>query len=143
MEQIVRRDGRIYYGERVCRDADDAYCRFRNEYHESLGKRAYYRLNRIGQRKERIHGYGFVLGEPLRNPEAETGGGRRVPVRLLGLVAGSYCRILGGWDIPDLDEQEFDRWFDWAFSEGSGALMLVGRKDKSGRTDKKLNKAFR
>lgn len=138
MEQIVRKDGRIYYGEHLCTDADDAYCRFRDDYHRSLGRLAYYRLNRIGQRKERIHDNGFVFS---RNLDYEGNG--KVDVRLLGLVETSYCRIAGGWNIPCESEDEFERWVDWAFSRGSGALRLVGRKDKAGRTNKNLRKRFR
>lgn len=139
MEQIVKRDGRIYYGEQLCRDADDAYCHFRDEYHRSLGKRAYERLNRLGQRTERVHGYGFVFSEQLDR------GGVRVsaPVRLLGIVEGAYCRGFGGWNLPDYTEEEFEQWFDWAFSKGSGALRLVGRNDKAGRTSKRLKTRYR
>lgn len=143
MEQIVRRDGRIYYGEQLCEDADDAYCRFRYDYHRSLGKRAYHRLNRLGQREERVHGYGFVFTHPVYFRRNDGGACKPVNSRLLGLVEGAYCRGVGAWDIPCDNELEFERWFDWAFSKGSGAIRLVGRKDKAGRTSKRLKARYR
>lgn len=137
MEQIVKKDGRLYYGDQPCRNADDAYCRFRNEYHASLGRRAYHRLNRFGQREERIHDNGFVFEGSLGYE-----GDGRADVYILGLMGLSYCRMLGGWSVPCEDEQ-FEPWFDWAFSKGSGALRIVGRKQKTGRTSKRLKTKFR
>lgn len=143
MEQIIRKDGQIFYGEYRCTDADDAYCRFRDDYHCALGKRAYYRLNRLGQREERVHGYGFVFSSPLDFKRDDGRTCQPVDSRLFGLVEGAYCRGFGGWDLPDYTEDEFERWFDWAFSKGSGALRLIGKKDKSGRTNKRLNARYR
>jgi hypothetical protein len=143
MEQIVKENGQILYGKQRCTGADDAYCRFRDDYHDALGKRAYERLNRLGQREERIHGYGFVFAHPVYFGGDDGGACKPVDSRLFGLVEGSYCRGVGAWDIPDYSEDEFERWFDWAFSRGSGALRLVGRKDKSGRTNKRLNARYR
>ena len=143
MEQITKRDGLFYYGERKCLCADDAYCRFRDDYHRSLGRRAYERLNRIGQREERVHGYGFVFKSKMDCGGMDRGGNGKTPVRLLGIVAGAYCRGVGAWDIPCESEEEFERWFDWAFSKGSGALRLVGRNDKAGRTSKRLKTRYR
>ena len=140
MVEIVKYKGIIWYGERPCRDADDAYCRFRDEYHRSLGKLAYYRLNRIGQRKERVHGYGFVFAHPL--PSGGYGGGPcgTVGARLLGIVEGAYCRAIWRRDIPDIPDEAFDGWFDWVLSRGSGALRLVGRQTHSGRTNKRFKR---
>lgn len=139
MEQITRREGKIFYGKELCGTADDAYCRFRDDYHCSLGKRAYYRLNRLGQREERVHGYGFSFATAVP-PYLSRG---LVQTRLLGIVGVAYCRIVGGWEIPCRTDEEFERWFDWAFSKGSRALRLVGKKDKSGRTNKRLKTKYR
>ena len=139
MEQIVRRDGKIFYGKETCLDAEDAYCKFREDYHASIGRNAFLRLNRLGTRQERIHGYGFSFTSTVPPFVPDT----RVPYRILGLVGVSYCRVVGGWDLPCRTEDEFERWFDWAFSDGSGALRLVGKKDKSGRTNKRINARYR
>lgn len=144
MEQISKRDNVFYYGESPCLNAEDAYARFRNDYHESLGKRVYRRLNRIGQRKERIHEFGFVFSEPVKwvNPYDSNPG--RTRILLMGLVEGSYCRMLGRWDTdPRLGVDDFEVWFDWAFSAGSGQLRLAGRKEKAGRTSKMIKKRYR
>ena len=137
MEQITKVDGKYYYGKTFCRDISEAYRLFRNDYHRSLGKRVYRRLDKA-PRQERVHGYGFVS-----SGASWDGDRRRVPVRLLGLVCGSYCRMLGGWDVPCSTEDEFEQWFEWAFSKGSGALRLAGRKEKAGRTSKRLNARYR
>ena len=136
MEQVTKWDGEYYYGDKHFYNIDDAYRRFRDDYHRSLGKRNFRRLD-SPDRRERVHGYGFEF-------DVEWDGDRnRVPVRLLGLVCGAYCRMLGGWDIPCSSEEEYERWFDWAFSRGSGALKLVGRKDKAGRTSKRLKTRYK
>lgn len=142
MEDITRRDGKFYYGEQECDSVDDAYLRFRMDYHDSLGRDAFRRLDRLGQRRERIHGYGFEL--PGREKlDSEFFGFGRTRYRILGLVGISYCRIVGLWDMPELDDEQFDRWFDWAFSKGSNGLVLVGRKDRSGRTSKRLKTRYK
>lgn len=143
MEKITKREGCYYYGENRCQDADDAYERFRNDYHESLGKRVYRRLNRVGQRVERVHEFGFCFAGEWRtgSPDVQP---RLVSTRLLGLVCGSYCRMLGEWDIPgEVRELDFEEWYDRTFSAGSKALRLVGRKAKAGRTSKLQNKRYR
>lgn len=139
MEQITRSDGQIFYGEKRCIDADEAYCRFRADYHASIGREAFLRLNRLGQRQERIHGYGFVFSRLLSGSESWG----KTPVRMLGLVGTSYCREVGAWDVPCESEEDFELWFDWAFSRGSGAMRLVGKNDKSGRTSRRLNTRYR
>lgn len=139
MAEIVRKDGRIYYGERICADADHAYRLFRDEYHSSIGRKAFLRLNRLGQREERMHGYGFVFAEERTAPVHTFG---RIPIRLLGLVGISYCWIFGTGEIHTGTDDEFEQWLDWALSRGSGALRTVGR-DKSGRTSKRLKARYR
>lgn len=139
MEQIVRKDGGIYYGELLCDDADHAYRLYRNDYYAAIGRKAFLRLNRLGQREERIHGYGFVFAEERTAP-VHSGG--RITARLLGLVGISYCRIFGTGEIHTRTDDEFERWLDWALSRGSGVLRTVG-KDKSGRTSKRLKARYR
>ena len=143
MEQIIRKDGQIFYGEKRCIDAEDAYCRFRADYHASIGREAFLRINRIGQREERIHGYGFSFAHMVSFGGDGRGDCGKVSYRILGLVGMHYCRIVGSWDLPGFTEEEFERWFDWAFSRGSGALRLVGKNDKSGRTSKRLKTRYR
>ena len=144
MEQIDKRNGVIYYGNQVCKDADDAYVRFRDDYHASLGRVAYLRLDRIGQRKERVHGFGFVFDPPFQDAPDEFRGLGRVRCRILGFLGIAYSRIVGAWDLPEFtDEQQYERWLDWAFSKGSGALRTVGRRNKSGRTSKRLKTRYR
>lgn len=142
MEQIIRKDGRIFYGEIRCSDADDAYCRFRADYHASIGREAFLRLNRLGQRTERIHGYGFDFVQEQIPVRREVG---RIKAYMLGLVGTSYCRGVGRWDLPceALDDDSAWEFIDWIFSRRSGALRTVGIKDKSGRTSKRLNTRYR
>ena len=142
MEQITKVNGVYYYGEQACKDADDAYRRFRDEYHMGLGRQFYRRLDRIGQRVERIHGFGFIFegGCPYAGEFEYTG---RVGYRFLGLIGICYCRIIGLWDIPESVGDRFEEWFDWAFSRGSGVLMATGRKDGSGRTSKRLKVRYK
>lgn len=140
MEQITRKGGIVYYGDRQCSTVNEAYSRFRYDYHESLGRVAYRRLNRLGTRKERVHGYGFVFKD---TPDFRDIRRTKIPVYLLGIVSGSYCRILSGEYIPEGTEEEVEHWIDWAFCESSKALRLVGLKYKMGRTSNRLNTRFR
>lgn len=125
MEQIVRRDGQIYYGRIRCMDANEAYSRFRDEYHASIGRQAFLRLNRLGQRSERVHGFGFDFSRPIDGKEFERYG--TIHYGLLGRVGISHLRIFGIRDYGEISEECFERWFDWAFSRGSGALKLKRR----------------
>ena len=135
MEKIIRgKDGRIYYGKHLCADADDAYRLFRRDYHGSLGRVASYRLGRMGQREERIHGFGFCFEHPVLYESGKTN------YRLLGLIGIHYWRIVGCWDWPELDDDSFERWFDAAFSEHSGMVRMVDTKTKTGRTSKRNKK---
>lgn len=133
MEQITKRHGEYYYGERACRDADDAYKRLRKDYYESLGRVAAFRFN-AKRRKERIHGFGFVFAEECKPRPLGT---KRVQCWMLGMLDICYCRMFGQWDIPVDTEEEFDTWFDWALSQGSGAIMTRDLHGKKGRTSKK------
>ena len=141
MEQIERIDGELFYGETRCKDIEEAYRRFKNDYHQSIGRAAYNRLNRLGSRTERVHCSGFIFSKPQFNPFGEQTG--VVPIYLLGLISGAYCKTLGGWYIPDGTDEQIEQWIDWAFSKGSGALRLIGKNQKTGRTSKRLNRRFR
>ena len=135
MEQITKRGNDYYYGEVLCHSVDDAYYRFREDYHASLGRDSSRRLGRIGKRAERIHGFGFVYegGTPA---EYDTGGVEKVPYRILGLIGIHYSRILGCWDYSYVRDEDFEVWFDWVFRKGTRQLKKIGVKDKSGRTRK-------
>lgn len=134
MEQIRKIDGEYYYGEEKCKDANSAYTRFRNDYHAGLGRCVYKRLDRIGMRVERVHGFGFCFERPVAtNPKWLKY--RKVKYRLLGLLGTCYYRIFGVWDIPEVTDEEYEDWFDWAFSQHSTAITLTGRKDGFGRNN--------
>ena len=130
MEQIVRRDGQIFYGRIRCLDADEAYCRFRNDYHASIGRQAFLRLNRLGQREERIHGFGFDFTRRIGDPEDEFRRYGTVLYRMAGRIGISYLRVFGLFDYKSVPDEEFERWFDWALSRGSGAMKLKRRLKK-------------
>ena len=143
MEQITRKYGVLYYGNIKCKDENDAYDWFHDEYNTSMGKAASLYLENALQRKERIHEFGFV--RPYDDiPERERCfGHRRVRYRILGLIGIHYCRIVGLWDIPKMTEEQMDRWIEWAFTRGSGGLSLLGRKEGFGRNSKNLRKRYR
>lgn len=140
MEQITKVSGCFYYGKSVCESVDDAYSKFRKDYHQSLGKNVAARLNRLGSRKERVHGYGIDFAEPKESSVILE---KKVPVYLMGIVADGYCRMLGMHNAPDLEEEEYEQWLDFAFSRNSGVLRTVGVKFKAGRTSKLINKKYR
>lgn len=137
MEQITRHDGKYYYGKQVCTDSNDAYCRFRDDYHASLGKRVYRRLN-SPEREERIHGFHIYFDEKIQKAlDSEFGSPERgIPFRLMGIVGLSYCRGIDGSVLPDLDDDTFERWFDWFLSHGQEIMRQVGLNDRAGRTSK-------
>ena len=136
MEQITRKDGRLYYGSQRCYDANDAYCRFRDDYHASLGKAVYRRLN-MPEREERIHGFKVYFSDEIQKTlDAEFGNPiGKIPFRLLGLVGISYCRGIDGCFLPDYDDEKFERWFEWFLSHASDMMRRIGIKEKSGRTN--------
>lgn len=137
MEQINIRNGEYYYGEEKCSDANDLYCRFRTDYHRELGRVASKRLDKP-VREERIHGFGFCFDRPVRT-EPRWLKYKKVKYRLLGLIGTSYYRIFGIWDCPEVTDDEYEDWFDWAFSQNSKAITLVGKNERYGRTGKISN----
>lgn len=144
MEQIRRRDnGILYYGSIPCRTADDAYCRFRDDYHVSLGKQYYKRLN-ARLREERIHGFKVYFSNEVQQAlDKEFGEPTgRINYRLMGLVGISYCRAIDGEEFPDYDEEKFYRWFDWLLSHSS-MMRMIGTNAKYGRTAKNRKKRYR
>ena len=143
MEEITKRDGIFYYGERRCEGPDDAYHRFRNDYNASVGRAAFLRLDRLGQRTERIHGFGFHFAEGYRPEGGRYTGYGKVRYRMGGIVCLSYARILGLEEYGHIPDEEFDGWLEWAFTRGSGALKLVGREKGSGRKSKRLKTRYR
>lgn len=141
MEQIIKKDGKLYYGRQVCSDSNDAYCRFRDDYHASLGKRVYRRLN-LPEREERVHGFHVYYSPDYeRSLDAEfcgrvAEGDKKAQYYLMGIVQLSYCRMLSGKDFPDYEEERFWRWLDWFLLHGDKMMRQVGLNDKSGRTSK-------
>lgn len=142
MEQITRKDHTLYYGNYKCESAEEAYERFRTDYNKECGKGTFSRLEKIGKRTERVHGFGFYRSPDYRFP-IDFSDQRRTDCRLLGIAHTSYCRIVMFDDIPPKGQDNFWEWFEWAFSRGTNALRLVGRKDKSGRTSKRLRTRYR
>lgn len=142
MEQIVKREDKYYYGELQCYDVEEAYARFRNDYHERLGRDKSRRLDKVNQRVERIHGFGFDR-EDSHALASEFDGFPKTKSRILGLVLIHYIRIIGSWDCPELDEERFERWFEWAFTRRSGGIKTVGQRQKTGRTSKRLKTRYR
>ena len=143
MEKIERIGGVLFYGDKKCSDADEVYRRFREDYHRLLGKAVYRRLNVAG-RKERIHGSGTYFTEKTGYElERKFGGYGRVPCRIMGFLGIGYVRMVGIWDCPDLPDDEFDSFVDWLFYAYGGAVRMVGRNQKSGRTSNRQNKRYR
>ena len=141
MEQITRRDGAIYYGEQRCVDVDEAYERFRADYHKILGRAVYKRLDRLGRRTERIHECGFILDSGGQMDSTFDGTPR---VRYtMALVIFCYCRIVGSWDMLGVTDDNYDDWLFHVFSKGSKCLRLTGKADKSGRTGKRLKTRYK
>lgn len=144
MEQVTRREGRLYYGERFCENADKAYRLFRADFNARAGRNSYGRLNKLQVRKERIHGFGFVFEDSYRAfLERKYGHLPRVKYRIAGLVRISYCRILDYWDLPAVQEEDIYEYLDWVFAKDSGVLRLFSRRDSTGRTSKRLKTKYR
>ena len=142
MEKITRHDGVYYYGDERCSDVDDAYSRFRSAVHAAAGRRAFLRLDRLGQRRERTHGYGFVFNPPLPDNAVYAGRGR-TPCRIMGFLGIGYVRGIGVWDYGDVPDSEFDGWLDWVFTRGRGALMTLGTRDGAVRNSGRLRARYR
>ncbi len=141
MEQIVRKDGVYYYGNQRCKDADMAYSLFREDYHTYLGRAVYHRLDRAGKRTERLHGFGFVRKETLE--EGRFAGLQKVRYYILGLIGVHYFRIIGRWDMEQIPDEDYEEWFEWAMTKGSNALTQCGKREKVGRTSKRLHARYR
>lgn len=141
MEKIVRRDGVLYYGEQRCESVDEVYACFRKDYHRSLGRDASRYLNRLGSRKDRIHGFGFVFSDADALRQFNTG--RRLDCYFMGLVGISYVRSIGRWNYDHIPDSDFDDYLDWVFSKGSGALRTLGLKEKTGRTSSRLHARYK
>ena len=132
MEQVRRINGTIYYGDKQCIDIDDAYCRFRDDYNRSLGKAVHFRLDRLGLRKERVHGFGIVR-ENFFVPKRC--GPDRVRYRLLGLVNLCYWWSV---DITSVKEEDYEDWLDYAFTKGACVLMYVGKANRKKKKKKPI-----
>jgi len=143
MEKITKIDGKVFYGQRECRSCDDAYRLFREDYHESLGK-AYYRRLNMPAREERIHWSGInVTQQRYEQLERQFASDERIACRIMGFLGIGYCRMVGIWDMPDFDECDADDYLEWLFVSGSRALKYVGRGDSAGRTSKRKNTRYR
>lgn len=138
MEQIVRRDGTIYYGDTACRNAGEAYMLFRDDYHRELGKKVYRRLGSRA-RHERVHGYKSYYSESRSRYLADKFDGySRVKCWQMGIVGISYCHAIGSWYMPWFDsEDDLDDFIDWLLDVKSNAIRVIGKKIKTGRTGKK------
>ena len=128
MVQITKRDGVLYYGETPCEDENDAYDWFHDEYNERMGK---------------TYEFGFYRRLEDQLEKEPCFGHRKVKYRLMGLVGIHYCRIFGMWDYPKLTDEQFERWFEWALTQGNNAVTMVERKSEAGRTSKNLRKRYR
>jgi len=136
MEEIARRDGKYFYGEKECQNADEAYRLFRRDYNIAQGRNSYGFLQRLGRRRERVHGSGFVYTPEVKlrvfPPD-------RIKGYRLGLIANeSYAMIVGMHDIPyELQEDDIEDWVDWIFRSGGKELKMMGNKKGTGRAAKK------
>jgi len=129
MEKISKTDGVYYYGNIRCMDEHDAYRRFRDDYNRSLGAAVHLRLNRIGSRQERVHGFGFFFADKayVRRLEDEFASFPKVPYRIIGFLSVSPVRMIR--DIPEFDDEEkLYRWVDWICMSGNDKLYITGRK---------------
>lgn len=141
------------YDNWFCTNSDAAYEYFRKDYHKSLGKVATLRLDHIGNRKERIHSYGFVFSDSYLqsiNATIPQIPAKRVKCYFMGLVGISYCRMIGIHDVlrsfpsaSTLSDEDYRRIIDRIFSSESRLLFQVGKKEKVGRTSKSLKKRYR
>lgn len=141
MTQVTRKDGLLYYGEEQIKNIEQAYERIQEEHNRKVGRQVAKRLDRIMRRKERIHGFGFSMESSIKRDTFSSL--CKIPIRLLGLISTSYVFIVGSWDFPEIDDEDFDQWIDFVLSKNSGMLKLVGKYDRAGRTSKLLNKHYK
>ena len=127
MEEIRKIGKVIFYGNEACRDADDAYRKFRDDYHESLGKVAWRRLNRIGSRTDRMRGSATVFSPDYQIMAFNV---PTVKCRLMGMMGPAYCWMM---DVPDICDDAFWDWLDAASAKGSQLVRMTKRR-RSGRT---------
>lgn len=132
MEQIVKKNGQLYYGSLHCNTINDAYNAFRKDYHTMLGKSVYRRLDRLGQRKERLHSYGFVFDDDLQSTEL-LGIKHRYNCYILDKVDLGYVRTIGCWEYSDISESDFEKWLDWVYTRGGGRLRTLDVRVKKKR----------
>lgn len=125
MEQITKVNGALYYGTEKCVDIDEVYSRFRDDYNRSVGKAVHLRLDKLGLRKERVHGFGITWKDSCV-PE-QCGPTTKVKYRLLGLINLCYWWSV---DVSPVDENIFEDWIDYAFTKDSKALMYVGKANR-------------
>lgn len=127
MEQIIKQGSEIYYGNQYCKSIDYAYKLYRRDYHQMLGKAVYQRLDRLGQRTEYLHGYGFVFSDNSLKDRFDNS--KRTKCYILCLNGLSYIRTMGIWDYSDIREEDFDDWLDWVYTRDGKHLRTVGVKD--------------
>jgi len=137
MAEIAKIDGQYYYRGKKFDSAESLYKQFHKDYNAEQGKSAYLFLQRLGQRKERVHGSRIIYTKGFRFRDYP---GARIKCYMLSLLCGSYCKMIGVWDIPyEID----DEWIRWILRDGGKELKVVGIKHKTGRTSKRLNKRYK
>lgn len=145
MEEITRRSDVLYYGKEPCQDIDDAYRKFREDYNRAAGRQSFLRIDKVGQRVERGHGFGFNFSTKMQAPERLAYGDGRLPIRLLGILCTSYCWITGCWYYQEISDENFEFWFDGVFAKENLASTIkrCGLNQKTGRTAKRFRKTFK
>ena len=139
MKEIRKDDISYIYGDERLYSAEDVYAKLQKEYNNAKGRSAYNRLNRLGQRKERVHGTWSYYSQ-----DYDFGNFPDVKIKgyFLGLIGTTYCKTIGAWDIP-YEIDDYEAWSDWIFRKGGKELRIVGTRLKVGRTAvrKKKNKS--
>ena len=129
----------------MCIDADDAYSRFKEEYHKSLGKRNFRRLD-AKPRTTRITEVGVRFPEwYAKELSEEFGNLPRVPYVIEGLIGTSYCRMFGSdWfpeEVAGFDDEKYERFIDWLLCAGMHNTKQISRRSgKMKRFNKHLYK---
>ncbi len=145
MEQVIKGGGEVYYEGVRYKSYDALYRALRSVYHREIGRASYLRLDRYGQRKERLHSHGFVFDAHNRERLTALFADRTNPVEsyLLGIVDIGYVRSLGIWNYGDIRDDEFDDWLDWIYSRGNRLLRTRGLRSGYGRTSKRIKARYR